>query len=126
MKIGSGVPYTKTIKISKGDNQSTAVHSCAVPPRGKKAHLGALHWVKNQSSKYRHIIYQSTANCMYFQENLTTMTIPQTHRRSPSGQHNLIMTAHPSISYFDDCIFCIAYERKHHHYQNCDTGQVSK
>ena len=34
------------------------------------------------------------------------------------------MTAHPSVSYLDDSIFPIVYERKHHHNQNCDTGQV--
>ena len=49
-----------------------------------------------------------------------------TRSRNNADAHYFKMTAHPSVSYLDDSIFPIVYERKHHHYQSCDKGQVSK
>ena len=59
------------------------------------------------SAKYNHLLKPS--------ENL----------REGSITYYRIMSAQPSVSYLDDRIYPIVYERKQN-YQNCDTGQVSK
>ena len=77
MKFGSGVPYIKAFKKSKGVNQNRAVHS---PPGAKSPVWGPPAGWKIKVPKYIHIIYQLIAHVMYFHKDIRSICSKSTEK----------------------------------------------
>ena len=89
------------------------------PPLGHHSHLGSLH------PSLPHSLPLSRSEVLLIWQTDRLRFCNTSPSMNNADACYLMMTAHLSVSYLDDCIFHIVYERKHHHYQNCDTGQVS-